>query len=455
MRDLIQAYLTTVGEQIRWKRARPLLLRELEDHLLSESEAAQSKGMSPEEAQAEAVRLTGDPVIVGQELDLVHRPRPQWGLLALTLGLTAAGTILRVVLTEDWIYNGVVFFGNDRELCALALLLGSAALLAGYFLDHTVLVRWGRVLFPAALAVSFLLLPYWSPLYRASYYGVNLLFQCVPLLYAGWLWSWRGRGRLGWILCALGIPAALFVLLWAKYSFSPGLGSFLLLGAILTLLLASLTWGNWFALARREARILAVGSILVYGAAFLYLASRFSMPHSFAMLFHPEYFADSYGYTAATIRDMLAGVRWLGPADWAGPYPSEAAELVLPDGGNVYFLATVLRKCGLLPFLLLAGTILLLAGLLLVRGFRQSSALARLTAASVALPLLTYAVFSVLGNLGFVWLYVTLPLMGSNSILTAQMTLIGMVLSVFRRERFPGSNAAPRTPEKRDPAVSS
>lgn len=101
MRDLIREYLTAAGEQIRWDRARPTLLAELEDHLLCEREAALARGLSEEEARAEAVRQMGDPVTVGQELDRVHRPKPQWGLLGLTLAIAMAVTVLRVELTRD------------------------------------------------------------------------------------------------------------------------------------------------------------------------------------------------------------------------------------------------------------------------------------------------------------------------------------------------------------------
>ena len=454
MRDRIQEYLTTAGEQIRWNLARPPLLAELEDHLRSEAEAAEAAGLDAEAAQSEAIRQMGDPVLIGQGLDRVHRPRPQWGLLGLTLIVAAAATVLRVVLTEDWIYYGVVFLGNDRGLCCLALFLGAAALLAGYFLDASFLLRQGRVLFPAALVLGLVLLSYRSPLYRPAYYGGNLLFLCFPSLYAGWVCAWKGRRRPGFALSAAGIPAALIVCRLEKYSFSHGLGTYLLMTSVLAVLLICLTWHDWFALGQSRSRRIAVGLILVSCCSLLYLVSRFSIPHSLVILIHPERYADSYGYTPALIRDMLHGVRWFGPADWSGPYPSEMAELVLPNGGNTFFLATVLRKCGWLPFILLAGGLLGLTGWLLIRGLRQPSLPMRALVLSVALPLFAYSVCSVLENLGFLWLFVTLPLMGSNSILATQMALIGLALSAFRREGLPYSSVERRQAAGAEPPVS-
>lgn len=79
--ETIRAYLDTVQEQIRWKRARPVLARELEQHLTDQRDAFQTEGKDPETAERLAVEEMGDPVSVGTELDRVHRPKPQWGLL--------------------------------------------------------------------------------------------------------------------------------------------------------------------------------------------------------------------------------------------------------------------------------------------------------------------------------------------------------------------------------------
>ena len=95
MPDRLAQYLTLAGEQIRWKRARPRLLSELRTHLLDERDHCLAQGMTEEAAQAEAIRQMGDPVLVGQSLDAVHRPKPQWGLLTLSLLLAAAGAVLR------------------------------------------------------------------------------------------------------------------------------------------------------------------------------------------------------------------------------------------------------------------------------------------------------------------------------------------------------------------------
>ncbi|MBQ9331046.1 MAG: hypothetical protein IJ221_08750, partial [Oscillibacter sp.] len=94
--DTMEAYLAAVAEQIRWRRARGAVTQELRWHLEEQRDAFSREGRSIEEAERLAVAEMGDPVSVGAELDRLHRPRPQWGLLALTAALFLAGTALRL-----------------------------------------------------------------------------------------------------------------------------------------------------------------------------------------------------------------------------------------------------------------------------------------------------------------------------------------------------------------------
>lgn len=98
MGEQVQAYLKTVQEQIRWKRARPVLALELEQHLADQTEAFQAEGQDKDTAVRLALEDMGDPVELGAELDRVHRPRTQWGLLGLTMALAAVCGFLRFAL---------------------------------------------------------------------------------------------------------------------------------------------------------------------------------------------------------------------------------------------------------------------------------------------------------------------------------------------------------------------
>ncbi len=87
MPDRIDAFVEAVGAEIRWKKARSPLTEEIRTHLLDQRDAYMAQGMDEDKAQTEAVRQMGDPAMLGADLDRVHRPRPQWGLLLMALAL--------------------------------------------------------------------------------------------------------------------------------------------------------------------------------------------------------------------------------------------------------------------------------------------------------------------------------------------------------------------------------
>ena len=186
MPDRIEAFIEAVAAEIRWKKARPVLMEEIRTHLLDQRDAYAAQGMAEDAAQAEAVRQMGDPVALGTDLDRIHRPRPQWGLLALALVLTAAGVFLRYSLTADM---PAISLG-DRQMDLLGGLIGAGALAVGYLLDVSFLSRraWWTC---AALAAVFLCFLPWKAI-SAAWMSAQML-ALFPLTLALVLWKQRGK----------------------------------------------------------------------------------------------------------------------------------------------------------------------------------------------------------------------------------------------------------------------
>ena len=65
-------YIPMVTEQIRCKRALPLVTKELEGHIEDQKSDYMKAGMNAEEAEEAAVLEMGDPVEVGVEMDRIH-----------------------------------------------------------------------------------------------------------------------------------------------------------------------------------------------------------------------------------------------------------------------------------------------------------------------------------------------------------------------------------------------
>ena len=63
----IEEYLTTLTEQIRCKKARQGVAREIRNHILDQTQAYEQGGMEHDKAVEAAVHEMGDPVTAGAE----------------------------------------------------------------------------------------------------------------------------------------------------------------------------------------------------------------------------------------------------------------------------------------------------------------------------------------------------------------------------------------------------
>lgn len=143
MAERIERYLETAGAQVRWKRVRPALERELRTHLEEQTEAYLAEGMTEDAAEAEAVRQMGDAETVGLALDAVHRPKRQTAIL-LFAGLAI---VLGMYLRAKWI-------GSSYAFALASGLLACGALPGGYYLDYRCLSRYAWYIYGAVLVLG-------------------------------------------------------------------------------------------------------------------------------------------------------------------------------------------------------------------------------------------------------------------------------------------------------------
>lgn len=427
--DTIRSYLDAVAEQIRWRRARPVVTWELERHLEDQRDAFAAEGH--ENAEAMAVAEMGDPVSVGAELDRMHRPKPQWGLLALAILLALAGTVLRVWLTADW---DTYYMDVNPYKAALAFLLGCAALLVGYFLDYGWLGRRGGWIYLGALVVSFLLLVVPQRMPNGVHYYLRCAVLLYPLAYAFWVYACRKKGWPGLLAAMAGVLPLLWFCQYAPSLF----GVFLLLstGTVLLLIAARQDWfgiGRWKTLWVTAA---CAGAAGIGGVRYIFRNTYTST--RLAAFLHPEQFLDGAGYHIIQIRSAVSGARWLGQGNWspADPYP-----LAVSGSDGDTFLTTLIYRLGWLPFLAVVLAFAALAVWILLRCLRQSSQLGKTVVLATLLPLCLQALFSMLWNIGFTLLSSPFPLITSNINTVLALFLIGLCLSVFREERIARDSA--------------
>lgn len=346
--ETMEAYLAAAGEQLRWRRARPLVLRELGRHLEDQRDAFVQEGHSPEEAERLAVEEMGDPEIVGAELDALHRPRPQWGPLTMIVLLALLGGFLRVWLTAA----GAPYYDDiDPVRTALAVLLGTGGLIGMYFLDCAVLVRRAGAVYLLALAAGIFSLIHSPNISNVSYY-TRYVVLCYPVVYVLWVCRCRGGGA-GRLLLALagGVPLAVVCILAPSVT---GLLLLLLTGFIVLLMAIRM---GWFHVSRGKATVLICGLAAVMAGGTL---SVITSVGRFMFFLHPETDPSGRGYQALAIRQAVAAARWVGEGSGEALEPFTPYERMVPGWSRDLLLTTVLYKLGWLACLVLVAA---LAGL--------------------------------------------------------------------------------------------
>lgn len=427
--ERFEVYLCSVAEKIRWKRARPFALRELRIHLLEQKEAFQDSGMAVEAAEEAAVREMGDAGMVGEALDRVHRPRPQWALICAAGLLALAGVFLRGALTAGWEHAA-----KDPVRSAAALALGLCAMVGAYLLDYTHLIRYGKKVYLGAVLLGLAALALSPRINGASYY-TRYVVLAYPPVYAVWLRLWRDKGWKG-LCCAIlgGIPLAVIA------GMAPYVTGVLLLLVTGFLLLMCAAGMDWFGVGREATAFAAIlMAVLVSVPVLLALLESKRL----TMLLHPEGDPLGRGYMSMAVRNMLSGAVWLGEGSTGGLYGGLPYESIVPEWENDCIMTTVAFKLGWLPFLILVGAVLGLMLALLVQGLRQENPFGRLLALSVIVPLCLQAAGAAALNLGWIIYSVSLPLMGGNLHTVLTMGMMGLALSVFRQQALPEGRCRP------------
>ena len=412
--DWTAPFLDTVAQQIRWKAARPVVLQELNDHLEDQCTACLDAGMTLQDARAESLLQMGDPAAVGRHLDAVHRPKNAkeiWGLLAAFL-------VLNLLI---WL---LVFFDGDWSKWLwtplLAMGLGTAAMVAGYFLP------WNRLLKQIGVW-SFIGLVCLIPILQFSTLGnsrsSDYIVYLLPMFYICLLYPLRNHGVHGYLLHLL----LLGVLYWLSVNL------FVFLGTLIFSVTA-----------------LTAGILVVRHGAFRFNKGKYGwmvLPHG---LFWVAYFGKLFRqYTpdrdlpqhfTAYFRRMLAHARLIGPGSSFRTVLYRQEILVSPREPSMplaeecdFFLTTVIYRCGWLVGL---GLVAAVAGFLvycLCKGLKQPSLWGNLLSCTIVLPMLLQTTLHTTNNLFGMIASAQLPLLSyGNTYRILDLALLGLLLSILR-----------------------
>ncbi len=417
--EQFNAYIAQICDQLRWKKARPVIQREMEAHLCDQYDAFVKSGMPEDAAVEETLHRTGDAVEIGTGLDRVHRPKPSWGLLILTGILLLMGLAIKLFFTYD------SDFPYELPTMLVASILGIGCLFGAYFMDFTLLGRWPLLVYMGAVALVLLgMLPGMPRFYGRSYYAIQFSLV-LPVAFAALLYKLRGKGYRGILLAFGGLVAESICCMLI-----PAMTGLLPVAVSGVALLIVAVRGDWFHVGKKQGSVLlticaAIGTALVV----LRLVNSAYYMQRLTTAFHPEVDPYNTGFVGMIVRALLSGAKLLGTGA-TGEYISAPPFIEQPE----FLLTLLIHRVGWISFFVIIAVYVLFFTLAVRKCIKQKNMLGRMVSLSVILTLAIQTVIYVAYNLGLNLIEgIALPLVSyGNTALVIDMALIGIMLSTFR-----------------------
>lgn len=415
--EKIDAYVRVVLEQIRWKKARPQIQEEIKNHVIDQRDAFMAQGLDESAATEKAVAETGDAADIGLRLDRIHRPRPQWAMLALTVALLLIGIFIRMVI-----------FG-DARLNQLAFAAISVAVLVGtYFLDFTLIGKYPKTVYFSIVVVSIAVMLL-SPIVRGRPLYAPYTVMLFPLAFAAILFACRDKGYKDLILCALAfvLPAVIMLRM-------PFMSGFIHYAIACIALFSVAICKNWFEVKRSHALLFMLVPIAVATLAFVLVINKHPhMRERFAVAFNPWLNPMGGGYYGITVRVHLENAKWFG----MGSIPQISNSMPINVSSDSFYadflLTAITSHLGWAASVLITGVLLFF----IVKGFLlcfKQTGLGLFVSAAIMTTFAMQVVGYVVYNLGILLLSpLSLPFISyGNTAMLINAGLVGFMLSVFR-----------------------
>jgi len=419
LRAFFDAYLDNVCSRVKWKKARSVIRRELDDHLADQYEAYLDAGEPEELAAQKAVASMGDADMIGDELNAVYKPKIDRQLVVMTIVVIAAGLIgqllYRLAVGPSSIGGAI-----PGVICGCIAMIACALFDVNRIKDHP--WRWFfgyLVLVAVTLALSSHL--NWKRI-AVSHTPLHAgyLVMLAPVIWAAVIHKMKNRGTLGVLLCG----CTFFLLLLSALSIPSIFGALIITVSGLVMLGYAIAKG-WFGKKKwLHALIVYVPTLITVITVHRRLPPRFTAYFSLKPL--PE---SAEYWWGNRLREMLSHVAPIGfGSEW------DFFTQMNQNGALADFKLTVLiYGYGWIVLPILAALILV-CGYCIARIIRkQNTMFGKLLGLSSAMLLMMQCVSAVLTSLAFVVnTDYPLPFLGGNYTWLYNLLLIGVLLSLSR-----------------------
>lgn len=412
--NLMEKYLDKVCSQIRWKRAHPIVRRELGDHISDQQVAFIKTGMEEEKALNMAIREMGEPVHIGTLLDRSYRPKPAWPIIIITLVTMILGFFLRFYLLLDT--YGYETAQLTEELIILCIAV--AVMITGYFIDYSILS-----LKPIGIYIMYNL----GIVVLGIISGINIyspyLLILFPIVFSGVMYSQKITDFYGLSKCTVLqlLPVLLYVL--------TGQIPVAIMSAVVGMYMIAQTVDKDAILKKK-----VLWHVVVITSNLIILAIAVIADHRtiemYKGILNAKTDTAGYGYISNQIINILNCSKLVGTSNYSFP------DTLIPSISSNYIVTYLIYKFGWVSFIITMMLLFTYFSLIYIRSIKQKSKLGQLLSKSVVMLLVMQALIYVLANvrLGMIFT-MPLPLISYGKVsMILHAFIIGLVLSAFRQD---------------------
>ncbi|MGN1167006.1 MAG: FtsW/RodA/SpoVE family cell cycle protein [Lachnospiraceae bacterium] len=423
-------YIEILSEQIRCKKALPLVTKELEAHIDDQKEAFLAEGMTEREAEEEAVREMGDPVSVGVDMDRIYRPKMDWRMIFLIGIVSLAGLALQYYMTVSITNVSLPFLRNPGQNLVYVI-AGFLIMMGVCYVDYTRIAYRAKELLLFYYILLILSMMSGTTINGTNYAGIWILgihfdvrmsiFLFIPL-YCAVVYSYQGQGYQGLLkMFFIALPQIMICGIRGVYIVIP----------VLAIVLSAAVYKRYFKVNVKKALTVIWGAAifipLICGVCILKFGAPYQVMRLKVMIDSEKYTMEE-GYQFYVIRKFLEGSKLIGRS----PNAMEISGNI-PENPSL-ILTYITSYYGVLAAALVIVIILLVIARLAKLTVRQKNRLGSLIGIGCTAVIAVHIIWYVLVNFGIVnagYIYCPFITYGGTGIIFMDI-MFGIMLSIYR-----------------------
>ncbi|MBU5439046.1 FtsW/RodA/SpoVE family cell cycle protein [Tissierella sp. MSJ-40] len=406
----VNAYIDVVCSQIKFKDVHMNIKEELMDHINNNVIENIDKGISLEESIDMGIKQMGDPYDLGRQLNKVHKPKPEWGILALTFIFISIGIFAIYAINKNGLLDSYGSYNFMKQSIKMSI-IGTGIIISLYFFDYRKMKSFSKYLY---IATSILL--YFNRDRIAIFNITTDLAYLTPFSYALALSGIFSRNR--WNkkniisnLVILFLPIILIIGFQSQ-----AVASSIIMYFIMVSVLIIISSGNLKYILGSIGCGTAIGSFLI--SKNLYRVNRLTI------FLNPL----EVGYMNTLIRKLISS---------AGLYGNNT-QIVIPDAHTDLILPYIIYAFGWLAgiFIIALSIIFFIRLIKTTKNIKDNyGKLLMATFSSLFIIQFAYNIFMIFGLVPLIGL--SMPFISYGTTLNiVNMIMIGIISSVYRRKNL-------------------